>query len=91
MPRKDISYEFEANPGDYGLLADEEYYACIPGVIGEDELPVFVYLDRPATPPWVVTEHVNGTLSVDPPFRVGDHRVYLRVKLREGNWTSLNI
>lgn len=88
MPRKDIDYEFEAGPGDYGILADTEYYAVPPGVIGEDERPVFVYLDRPATPEWVVTEHDNGTLSVEPPFRIGDHRVYLKVRLHEGVWNS---
>lgn len=88
MPRKDIDYEFEAQPGDYGLLAGEEFYAVPPGVIGEDERHVFVYLDRPATPAWEVTENLDGTLTVEPPFRIGDHRVYLKVRLHNGIWNS---
>lgn len=89
MPRKDITFEFEADPGDYGLLDDTEFYCAIPGTLTERERPVFVYLDRQAHPPWIVVENASKTLTVTPPFRVGDHRVYLEVSLTDGIWTSL--
>ncbi len=89
MPRKDIDFEFEAEPGHYGLLADTERYAVVPGALAENGTFVFVHLDRPAHPPWIVTENPDRTFTVTPDFRVGDGRVYLQVALRDGRWTSL--
>jgi hypothetical protein len=90
MPRRDIEYEFDANPGDYGLIGDE-LYAVVPGVLNRDGGFVFVYLERPAHPPWDAVLNPNGSMTVGKPFRIGDHKVYMRVELVDGRWHSLNL
>lgn len=83
--RRDIDYEHEARSGDWGLIRDE-WYAVPPAYVNAlGKLP-FIYLEHPANPPWIVTDHGNGTISVDPPFRLGDRAVALIVRLQAGLW-----
>lgn len=83
--KRDITYEHEANPGDYGKIKGE-WYAVPPGYRNPDGSLPFIYLERAAHPPWVVTENPDGTITVDPPFKLGDHAVHLVVKLKGGFW-----
>lgn len=88
MARRDVDFEHEIRSGDYGLVAGE-WYACPPLYINHLEKLPIIYLERPAAPPWVITDHGNGTISVDPEFKLGDQAVSLRVRLDHGRWTSL--
>lgn len=88
--RRDIDYPHEAESGDWGLIRGE-WYAVPPGYISFDETLPFIYLERPANPPWIVTDHGNGTITVDPEFRLGDHAITYITRLTAGRWQKVVI